>query len=412
MSRLDLEDIKHCLTQLGPQELFLRASINHSCAYLTGRSETVIAIDQSHKRRVANGLESLDKLVQSSFDKNLARQIASEHLVIAAIPFDPQLAFEITIPRLGVIFHRDGSVEITHATRSTSESLRILVEILDADPTRVTEAFDDNFEVIESESTSSFTSRIEKAINEIIDNQYQKVVLSKDLIIKTPRGADAQTIFQRIAGARPVTYLFSIENFIGASPELVLDRRGDSIVSHPLAGTAPADNVEELLHSAKDNLEHQIVVSQIQKRLSELNIKAEKQFEPTITEYGEIVHLGTEITGYLSDPYAPSSLEIIAHITPTAAINGEPFQSALGYIRDNEYRPRGFYGGVIGYQKAGGDGCWVLNIRSIELNDDEMILRAGVGIVGQSDPLKEDQEAVAKLQAVLTSLRSTSSKSI
>jgi anthranilate synthase component 1 len=73
-------------------------------------------------------------------------------------------------------------------------------------------------------------------------------------------------------------------------------------------------------------------------------------------------------------------------------------------LSDLEAEPRGFYGGaVVAFDFAGGmDSC--IAIRAVEVQNGRAILRAGAGIVADSDPSSEYQEIYHKLKTVRRAL--------
>ncbi len=390
-------------SQLGALSFFKKASAIRRCSFIRGTRETVVTAGEHKMYLVGAGLAALDPLQQESYSPTLTNELSREHLFTAIIPFSPSAQFTVVVPTVAVLFADDGSVDITCPDDCESEASALLLEILKAD-SAVCPDEPLSLEVGGTESPPEFQSRVASAIEKIASSDLKKVVLSKAMRLKSPKSPNSARIFDRLVHDRPYTYLFSMNNYIGASPELVVSRDSSVITSYPLAGTASSGDEARLLLSEKDDREHSIVVKQIMARLTELGIATDLPPKPTITSYGEIVHLGSRISGKVDRAKPFASIEVAAHISPTAAINGEPYDSALKYIASFEPSDRGFYGGLVGYQKCGGDGAWVLNIRSIELVDDGLLLRAGVGIVDKSDPVQEDLEATSKINAIASSL--------
>ncbi|HTX63228.1 MAG TPA: chorismate-binding protein, partial [Acidimicrobiales bacterium] len=73
-------------------------------------------------------------------------------------------------------------------------------------------------------------------------------------------------------------------------------------------------------------------------------------------------------------------------------------------IASLEPAPRGYWAGAVGWTDGMGDGEWVLGIRSVELAGRLALVRAGAGIVEESDPLAELAETTVKLRPVLDAL--------
>jgi len=201
-------------------------------------------------------------------------------------------------------------------------------------------------------------------------------------------------------------------SLVGASPELLVSRRGDRVRSMPLAGTATragdpdADvaNAEALAASGKDREEHAFVVAAVADVLGgfcdDLTFDAEPVLEPT----ANVWHLATRFEGTLRDR-SVTALDLVAELHPTPAVCGTPEMAARSYIALTEGFDRGAYAGPVGWVDARGDGDWAIALRCAELDGTRATLYAGAGIVGGSDPASELDETDRKFRAFLDSLR-------
>ena len=97
--------------------------------------------------------------------------------------------------------------------------------------------------------------------------------------------------------------------------------------------------------------------------------------------------------------------ELIRAVFPGGTITGCPKVRCMEIIAELEDRPRGFYTGAMGY--LGRDGSLDLNIliRSIVTQADKLSFAAGSGIVADSDPMRELEEARAKAKGMLLALQ-------
>jgi menaquinone-specific isochorismate synthase len=209
------------------------------------------------------------------------------------------------------------------------------------------------------------------------------------------------------------SHRYSVDGFIGASPELLVEVRGNEVRSHPLAGTTPRTGdpdtdrraAAELLASEKNQIEHRVVIDMIHDTLLPWCSYLDWEPEPSIVTVANVQHLGTAMEGHLSDP-RPNVLELVAALSPTPALGGFPRADALALIAATEGFTRGRYGGAVGWVDARGDGTWAVAIRCAELSADRCSARlvAGGGIVADSEPLAELAETQAKLQAMLSAI--------
>lgn len=389
----------------GPQEFYALASMKHQAAVVHGKDEIIVAIGSARLIMVPNGLRSLDPYNEAQYDHCLAAKIADQHLILASIPFDPSVPFALTVPEIAVQYTSEQKIIITTDSNNDDKTQALLSEILDLSHP---EANVLNFSTLQHlQSDQDFANRVDRAIHTINNSEITKIVLAKTATLKLTTPLTPSELYLQMAAKYPDSYLFAMGNWVGASPELVISLKDNSLASHPLAGTSSLTNASKLLLSQKDLTEHHIVVTQIIYRLSKLKINIPKQPVPTVTRYGRIVHLASKISCALDPLLGLTSIELAARIAPTAAVCGDPSDRALDYIKNEEFPDRGFFGGLVGYQKNQGDGSWVLNIRAIELSEREVTMRAGVGIISESDPEQENAEANSKISSILDGVTST-----
>jgi isochorismate synthase len=251
------------------------------------------------------------------------------------------------------------------------------------------------------------------------DATLDKVVLSRRVTAELDGPLPLSAVLRRLRAHEPACTIFSFPvpdgTFFGASPELLIARRGRRITCHPLAGTvargqtarADADAQGGLAGSSKDRSEHRFVVEGLSAALRPLCDDLTVPAEPSLVAFRAVAHLGTRIEGHLRDDGAPAGiLNLVELVHPTPAVGGTPRDRALSAIATLEPEPRGYWAGPVGWADANGDGEWMIGIRSARLHPDgrTITLRAGAGVVADSDPEAEAAEADVKLTSVLESL--------
>jgi isochorismate synthase EntC len=127
--------------------------------------------------------------------------------------------------------------------------------------------------------------------------------------------------------------------------------------------------------------------------------------EASIVAVANVQHLGTHMSGKLSEPYL-HILDAVYALSPTPALGGHPRREALQLIAEVEGMSRGRYGGAVGWMDHHGNGTWAVTIRCAEFNAGRTTARlyAGGGIVADSEPMSELAETQAKLQAMLAAI--------
>jgi menaquinone-specific isochorismate synthase len=240
-----------------------------------------------------------------------------------------------------------------------------------------------------------------------------KAVIAREISVQSSEPIDVHAVLRRLRATFGRSYRYSVDGFIGASPELLIAVHGNDVQSHPLAGTTPRTGdpdtdrraAEELLSSEKNQIEHRVVIDMIHDTLLPWCSYLDWEPEPSIVTVANVQHLGTMMAGHLSDP-RPHVLELVDALCPTPALGGFPRADALALIAASEGFTRGRYGGAVGWLDAAGNGVFAVAIRCAELSDDRRSARlvAGGGIVADSEPDSELAETQAKFQAMLSAI--------
>jgi menaquinone-specific isochorismate synthase len=260
-------------------------------------------------------------------------------------------------------------------------------------------------------SPRTFQSAVKGAVERIRNGELEKVVLAREVLVTARSKHDPAPLFGAIREAFPSCFCFCCGTpeaaFLGASPELLIRRRGATAASVALAGSTrrsadPAvdDHLgEELLHSDKDRSEQAIVVRGLERALRPYAVWVQREPEPELVKVLNIQHLATPIHALLAEPR--SAVELAGLLHPTPAVAGEPRQAAEGVIDELEKLDRGWYAGPVGWMDAAEDGDFCVALRSALLRDRTAHLYAGVGVVADSDPAAELAETELKLEALL-----------
>jgi isochorismate synthase len=269
-----------------------------------------------------------------------------------------------------------------------------------------------------------FVAAVADATRAIREGSLEKVVLSRVQTVPLTKPPALVPLLRLLRARNPYGFTFALAldagtrgeartTLVGASPELLLSRRGSRVVSAPLAGSIPRatdpeedrSRAERLLHSSKDRHEHELVVARIVETLAPLTRDLAFEREPVVTATHSMWHLSTRIEGRLQTPV--SSLELALLLHPTPAVCGTPTAAARAFIARVEGLDRGYFTGTLGHMDASGDGDWIVTIRCAELRGDRARVFAGAGVVRSSVPLLELAETEAKMQTMLGAFRAT-----
>ncbi|WP_018159078.1 isochorismate synthase MenF [Smaragdicoccus niigatensis] len=273
--------------------------------------------------------------------------------------------------------------------------------------------------VAENPTPAEHSARVAGAIERIRAGELEKVVLARSIDVAANAAIDPVDFALHAAVRYPTGNVFAVDlsaagsdhvgtTLIGASPEVLVSRRGRSVTLKPLAGSTPRGtdpesdeaNAQKLLDSDKNLEEHAYVIEYLRDRLSGVCTEIDVPAGPILASTPHVWHLATPIRATLAEP-ATTALDLAALLHPTPAVGGTPTDSALEAIREIE-GDRGFYAGAVGWCDAQGDGDWIVSIRCAVLSPNGFHARlyAGGGIVASSDPADELAETTAKLRTL------------
>ena len=267
----------------------------------------------------------------------------------------------------------------------------------------------------ESDCTEAeFAERVRQVKQYIRDGDTFQANISQRL--RAPAVVHPVEGFDALRAVNPAPYSALVEfpgvDLVSASPELLLEREGDRLVTEPIAGTRPrgANEAEDerleadLLADEKERAEHAMLVDLERNDLGKVCEfgSVEVSEYRRVDRYSEVMHLVSLIEGRLHPDYDLE--DAIAAVFPGGTITGAPKPRTMEIIDEAERSRRGPYTGSIGI--FGFDNRATLNIiiRTLARVDDEYSLRVGAGIVHDSVPEREYAETLDKGRALITAL--------
>lgn len=244
----------------------------------------------------------------------------------------------------------------------------------------------------------------------ITEKEVNKVVISREIKLECASLIKVESVLQNLLNKNLHSFVFAYckagKTFLGATPEILVQKAKDNILSYALAGTAPRDDKNDelqkarLLADVKNRHEHSIVVDSIvevmKKYASELMVG-----ETTILTLRNLHHLRACIR---AKDEKGTLLAWARRLHPTPALGGNPVDQALALIRTHEQHERGLYASPIGLMAGNGDGVFVAGIRSALILENVAYVYAGCGIVDKSDCAVEYKETENKLKTITESL--------
>ena len=346
--------------------------------------------------------------------------VGSGPVALGAWTFDAAAPGELVVPEILVGTAPDGTRWVTTVAPAGDDDAhdRLVGNLLDDlghDDERTlagfssAEPFDpSDFTLSAIPTPEAWCAAVASARDELRDGFADKVVLAREVRVTANADLPVTTILRRLRRTFPDALRFSIDGFLGASPELLVGRSGDIVRCHPLAGTAPRSGdpaadarlAAALIASTKNRTEHQHTIDLVYDALIGYCSYFDAEAEPSVVAVANVQHLGTRVQGRLSSPPA-SVIELATVLHPTPAVCGRERHAAAELIARHEVVDRGRYAGPVGWVDARGNGAWAVGIRSASISGSEARVLAGVGVVADSDPVAELAETRAKLAAML-----------
>ena len=175
-------------------------------------------------------------------------------------------------------------------------------------------------------------AQVADALERIEAGEFDKVVLARRVDITANRPFVMSDVLARLIALYPSCMVFSVDGFIGASPELLVARTGDQVVEPPAGRHGGpqrrrprrrgpgrrADGVAEGQTGAR------VVIDVLREALQDVCVELDVPDRPSVMGLRNVSHLATRITGRL-DPRTPmTALELVARIHPTPAVGGNP----------------------------------------------------------------------------------------
>lgn len=335
------------------------------------------------------------------------------------------------LPHVQIVLEEEGGwITVTDEATTSSSELRAVARdvrdtIVDGGP--VDEP--PGVERTERETTyDQWTDQLNGALRSIEAGDIEKVTLAQTLRADLESRFPLAGTLDRLGETYPSCYRFafrpsagssaptpagteptSIPTFFGASPERLISKHDDGLVTGALASTVargetPAQDerlATQLRTDEKFDREHDVVVESIKHQLAAVATGIETGTR-TVRRLDSVQHLYTPIEATSTTDHV---LDVVTALHPTPAVGGLPPDVALDTIRRTETFDRGWYAAPVGWFDAAGNGTFAVGIRSAVAEDDTATLFAGNGIVADSDPEAEWNEVQLKYRPILDALR-------
>ena len=239
----------------------------------------------------------------------------------------------------------------------------------------------------ENTQKEAFENLVSKGVSAIQQGEFDKVVLSRKIILK--ERIEIVASFENLIVSYPSAfrYLFchpKIGIWMGATPEQLVKINQNHFKTVALAGTQLYS--ENIIWSTKEIKEQQFVtdyiIDKVKHKATQLIVTDAKTIKA-----GNLAHLKSFISGKLTKDFDTNDLITTLH--PTPAICGLPKEKAIDFILKNEDYHRKHYAGFLGEWNRDKETDLFVNLRCLEVDNDVVNIYVGCGITKDSNPEKE-----------------------
>ncbi|MBB6645566.1 anthranilate synthase component I [Halobellus sp. MBLA0160] len=351
----------------------------------------------------------------------------------------PDAEFVVTTRTLSVD-HAEGSVSLVLTpVVAPDDDPGAVYDDLRAEVERVADALaaaedPDPGGFVRSGETAGAKADYEAAVREtkrhVLDGDVYQGVISRTRELRGE--VDPVGLYEALRAVNPSPYMYLLRHddrhIVGASPETLVSVTGARVVSNPIAGTcargsSPVEDrrlAGEMLADGKERAEHTMLVDLARndvRRVAEPGSVRVEEFM-NVLKYSHVQHIESTVTGTLASAddrteadragRAADAFDATRATFPAGTLTGAPKVRAMEIVDDLEATPRGVYGGGVGYYSWSGDADFAIVIRTATVDaggdEDVISVRAGAGIVADSDPAAEYAETEQKMDGVLAAI--------
>lgn len=319
---------------------------------------------------------------------------------IGYVGYDNRYFFQVF--RTGIIFDHNTGKALLATLGDDAELQKQYKKLMQ--PQTLPEGDFEAGEIEVDRSDREFKDLVGKAKEHLRAGDVFQIVLSRTFKMKFQ--GDSLQFYRALRRLSPAPFLFYFNfgsySIAGASPEKVISVQNGIIESTPIAGTCPKDgSIEDLLSDLKENAEHVMLVDLARNDVGRVakpgTVKVIEYKVPH--EFSHVKHIVSKVVGEL-DPKL-DALDAFVSSFPAGTLTGAPKTRAMELIQEIEQDERGIYGGAIVVLDGQGNLSSCIAIRTALFQNGEMSVRAGAGIVIDSDPQKEADETYHKASTIL-----------
>ena len=260
-------------------------------------------------------------------------------------------------------------------------------------------------------TSEEFIGNVNKAVSAMKAAEFQKVVLSKLRVEQLPDDFQPEQFFLTLCRKYPHAFVYIMQLpevgcWIGATPEPLLTIENGTVKTVSLAGTQVGTELEtEDYHWSSKEIEEQgIVTNFIEQTLRSLHIADITRLGPENYRAANLIHLKTAFEfpqAHIQNRFS----DLLKALHPTPSVGGLPKDEARNFILTNEQHDRGYYTGFFGPVNINEKSAVYVNLRCLQLFDNNFVLYSGAGITSSSIAEKEWEETANKMLTLMNVMK-------
>ena len=271
-----------------------------------------------------------------------------------------------------------------------------------------------NIKFVSSVSKENYLKNVEIIKDYILEGDVMQVVYGQEF--SSPFTGSPVSLYKALRKLNPSPYMYFLKiddlHIVGASPEILVRLQNNQVTVRPIAGTVKRGKTdaedkelsEKLRNDEKEIAEHLMLIDLGRNDVGRIaktgSVKTTDQM--VIEKYSHVMHLVSNVIGDLKENQ--SAIDVLKATLPAGTLSGAPKVRAMEIIDELEPDRRGIYGGAIGYLSWTGNMDTAIAIRTAVIKNDIIKVRAGGGIVHDSDPESEYQESLNKAQSIFNAI--------
>lgn len=402
----------------------------HECRYQEG----IFSVDDNEGLKTNDPLKALEEVVIKSEDELEA--LPFQGGAIGYVGYDVFACYEnigpipkdeIGIPDLRFLLFEsfvifDHMTEKLMIVEENTYSNRSEAELLDSIEAKILQVKTINTSEFESDSIGNleYTSNFTKEGYEAVVERTKKYIHQGDMFQMVPSQRltaefpyEPFDYYRKLRISNPSSYLYFIDfgdsHIIGSSPESLVSKKGEVVITNPIAGTRKRGKNEqedlmlakELLNDPKELAEHKMLVDLGRNdigRISEIGTVTVPLYL-ALEKYRYVMHIVSIVQGKLKKGL--TSMDALRALLPAGTVSGAPKIRAMQRIYEFETVKRGVYAGAVGYLSQDDNCDFAIAIRTMVVKDKKAYVQAGAGIVFDSVAESEYYETLQKAKALL-----------